>query len=176
VAYLGHNANTNDINPQFRTLETDWKRVESKMHGAGQLATTADYKNLIKTVIPVMKKCNDEAFKSATIIESEDWANSILCSERNKGENMAIKTGLEWLIHYIRKDSRTIKIFKTQEGDQVIVQVKDSSSSVQYDYTGYLIDTMDKCGYFACDVLVMNDDEIQCIADSKQYQEIFPRG
>jgi hypothetical protein len=69
--------------------------------------------------------------------------------------------GISWLIDRIVTDPRTESIYRVDGTGAtqlwVLTQDEHANAKVQYDYSGYLIESMDKFGFFDCDVILISN-------------------
>jgi len=72
--------------------------------------------------------------------------------------------GISWLIDRIVTDPRTESIYRVDGTGAtqlwVLTQDEHANAKVQYDYSGYLIESMDKFGFFDCDVILISNKMI----------------
>lgn|GEM_PF-6496098 len=160
---LGENAHIDGSNnklPRGQSSFTSFKFAQWALTETEEMATKNDLNSLIRQLLDCVEDlpiASTHKKKTARIVV--DWSQSISSPSVNRGESMTPTNGIDWLIQTILGDIRTEKLYKSSDDKQIIVFVKESNGDIQYEYSSYLVDSINKNGYFTCDVIVMGLDD-----------------
>lgn len=175
MAYKGnelHNSYENEI-----VLE--WFEAKNSLPEIAGLASKQDLNLLIYQLTEVFEQHSNSLIKTIAARTVFDWVEniSVPTAISNEGDSI-LPPKIEWLINRIVQDQRTSLISLVNKNNcyEIWVCAEGDDGDTQYEYSGYLIEAMDKFGYFAADIIVYSPHSLECAYPPSGAIKIYPRG